>query len=109
MGKQVVPQLAGDAHRGLGGEVLGCDGTHQANDAQGSHHQAHPSDVAPVRIGDAHVNDGGHHQGHHQFEGSLQQLKQRTQDTFFLVRFHVAEELFHRDRPFTVIDKLSIP
>ena len=41
VGEQVVPQLGGNAHRGLGREELGGDGAHQAHHAQAGHHQAH--------------------------------------------------------------------
>ena len=91
VGEQVVPQLGGNAHRGLGREELGGDGAHQAHHAQAGHHQAHAAHIAPIGAGNAHVDDSGHHQGNQQLEGGLQQLEQRPQDALLLIAAHIGK------------------
>ena len=96
MGKQSVAQLGRHPHRGLCGKKLGRNRAHQPNDAQGGHHQAHAPNVPPVPVGDAHVDDGRHHQGDHQLKRGLQQLEQRPQNAFLFVVLHIGEQAFHK-------------
>ncbi len=89
MRKQRRAQLCGKADRRLCAEILCRHGTDESHRRKKHEYQPHPDDLPSVVVRDTPVDDGRHHQRHHQLEGSLQHLEQRRQNAFLPVIFDV--------------------
>ena len=94
-----MTQTGSKTHRRFRREILCSHSAGKAHNTEKDHNQHHFDHIALVLASNANIHDFCHHQRNQQFEGCLQQFKQRAKNTFLAITPNVFEYLFQVVHP----------